>query len=350
MNTYFAKLIEILPIRYFVSPSARVFWLYLFSSALLALVITFYAAFSQQSLVGDSCTIRQRVTKIFALQNLKKYWFSKDSKLDYSYFLVVWYIKIYLISPLTVSGERIAMQVISWLNVWHPPLFLQWNTRVIAFSYTLVLFVASDFTRYWLHRWLHYSDILWQIHKVHHSAGSLNPFTFYRTHPLENFLFGTRYALTAGLVTGVFLWLFGAALSVVSILGGNIFIVFFSLAGTNLRHSHIKLAYPRKLESYFISPAQHQLHHDANFARKNYGGYLAIWDRLFGSLVKTHEVKRRFVYGFFENEKLTTYSTLKQLLLQPFIDIYIFIKIKWIIKRCPHTDSHFRNMSSSKGN
>lgn len=53
--------------------------------------------------------------------------------------------------------------------------------------------------------------------KVNHSAKVLNPFTFYRVHPIENLLFGLRYSLTVGLVTGIFLYLFGARLGLIDI-------------------------------------------------------------------------------------------------------------------------------------
>nr|WP_216092588.1 sterol desaturase family protein [Candidatus Marithrix sp. Canyon 246] len=46
--------------------------------------------------------------------------------------------------------------------------------------FTLSLFIFSDLTRYLLHRLLHSIPILWEFHKVHHSAKVLNPFTFYR--------------------------------------------------------------------------------------------------------------------------------------------------------------------------
>ena len=41
----------------------------------------------------------------------------------------------------------------------------------------------------------------------------------------------------------------------------NLFSFIFNIAGANLRHSHIEIAYWTWLEKIFISPAQHQLHH-----------------------------------------------------------------------------------------
>lgn len=301
-------LTNFLPIDYFFNPASRVFWLYLLSSALIAIIFTWVYA-------------RKHKQK-FKLIIPANYWLSKSALLDYRYFFVIWFFKVYLISPLLFSAELVALKTIKFMNYLHPPLFLNLSASRVALLYTFSLFLFSDFTRYWLHRWLHSSEFLWQFHKVHHSAENLNPLTFYRTHPVENFLFGIRYALSAGFVTGIFFWIFGAKLSLMTIFGSNIFIGIFSLIGSNLRHSHIAFSYPAWIERFFISPAQHQIHHDINASRKNYGGFIGIWDWLFGTLMKTKDKKYPNKYGIIENKEIVNYSTVKQLLLQPFVNIY----------------------------
>ena len=54
----------------------------------------------------------------------------------------------------------------------------------------------------------------------------------------------------------------------------------------NLRHSPFWLRFPAWLERWFLSPAQHQLHHSADPVHydANYGTWLAIWDRMMGRL------------------------------------------------------------------
>lgn len=301
-------LTNFLPIDYFFNPAARVFWLYLLSSALIAIIFTWIYALKHK--------------QKFKLTISADYWLNKSALLDYRYFFVIWFFKVYLISPLLFSAELVALKTVELLNYLHSPLFLNLSASRVALIYTFSLFLFSDFTRYWLHRWLHSSEFLWQFHKVHHSAESLNPLTFYRTHPVENFLFGIRYALSAGFVTGVFFWIFGAKLSLTTIFGSNIFVGIFSLLGSNLRHSHIAFSYPAWLERFFISPSQHQIHHDINASRKNYGGFIAIWDWLFGTLMTTKDKKQPNKYGIIENKEAVNYSTVAQLLLQPFINIY----------------------------
>jgi sterol desaturase/sphingolipid hydroxylase (fatty acid hydroxylase superfamily) len=176
---------------------------------------------------------------------------------------------------------------------------------------------VSDFTRYWLHRFLHTIPFLWKFHKIHHSAKVLTPITFYRIHPVENLLFGFRYSLSIGLVTGVFVYLFGAMIGIHEVLGVNILLYIFSLMGSNLRHSHIKLRYPTFMENICISPFQHQLHHSTKYYNKNFGGYLSIWDNLFGTLQISRDILNR-------NEKIKfgveyeNHNTITKLLWRPF--------------------------------
>lgn len=260
-------------LEYFTNPNKRVFWLYLFSSFFIAMIYLFF---------------NQREAKI----NLsKKLWLNPSAILDYKYFLISSIIKIALITPIVISSKEIALATYRFLDESFGYFRIELNFSLIIFLYTISLFLLSDFSRYWLHRFLHLVPFLWKFHRVHHSAKVLTPITFYRIHPLENILFGFRYSIVIGSVTGVFIYLFGA-IDIYSILGVNIFLFIFSLLGSNLRHSHIKLKYPSFLEKILISPYQHQIHHSQNYTHKNFGGYLAIWDYLFGTLKESKETEK----------------------------------------------------------
>ena len=292
-----------MPWDYVAESGQRLFWLYLLSSALIALLFTGLRAVRQQGL------------------SIRQYWLHPSALLDYRYFFVSWFIKVFMLAPLLVSAKSVALWTFQLVSAWVPR--LEWNPsyETLAFLYTASLFVASDFTRYWLHRWLHTNKWLWQFHKVHHSAPVLNPLTFYRVHPVENFLFGLRYALSAGVVTGLFMFLFGPRLSLVTLMGANAFIFVFSLLGSNLRHSHVFLGYPAWLERWFISPAQHQVHHYSRYARFNYGGYLGVWDWIFGSLMPSGKAERAGQFGF-QAQQMNAYCTIPQLLYAPFVSCY----------------------------
>jgi sterol desaturase/sphingolipid hydroxylase (fatty acid hydroxylase superfamily) len=282
----------------------RIYWLYIVSSALIAAV--YLVVYKKQRRVNLSA----------------KLWLHKSAVLDYKYFVLSFFIKTILIVPVVISINEVSIFVYELL------LDSYGYVRITSFSYmqvmilfTLSLFVVSDFTRYWLHRLLHTVPFLWEFHKVHHSAKVLTPITFYRVHPLENILFGFRYALSIGAVSGIFIYFFGAMIDILDVVGVNVLLFVFSLAGSNLRHSHIKLRYPDILEQIFISPFAHQLHHSTKYFNKNFGGYLAIWDNLFGTLQKSKEVidsKQTIKFGV----QIKDFQTLGSLLFVPFFNIY----------------------------
>ncbi|WP_147285239.1 sterol desaturase family protein [Suttonella ornithocola] len=219
----------------------------------------------------------------------------------------------------------VTLFIYRYLSRWISPLENQLSYTTLMVLYTLSLFIFSDFTRYWLHRFLHTNRFLWAFHKVHHSPECLNPLSFYRVHPVENFLFGIRYALSAGIVTGIFFTLFGMHFSLFTLLGANGVIVIFSALGANLRHSPVRLSYGKWLEYFFISPAQHQIHHSTRHMHYNYGGYLAIWDWLFGSLKRNEELKHplQFGLGYRQREK---YDTILKLIINPFKESVRLVK------------------------
>lgn len=249
-----------------------------------------------------------------------KLWLHPSSKLDYYYFILSYFIKVLMIIPIVISAKSVAFFINK--NLYYEFGFNQiqgvsYESTLVL--YTITLFVVSDFTRYWLHRFLHTVPFLWEFHKVHHSAKVLNPLTFYRVHPVENILFGFRYSLSIGFVTGIFIYFFGSKIGLVEVLGANIFLFFFSLLGSNLRHSHIPLAYFSWLEKWLISPKQHQIHHSKKHFDKNYGGYLAIWDRVFGTLTLSRDVKV-LKFGL-RREQMKNYESLTKILIYPFISI-----------------------------
>ncbi len=225
-----------------------------------------------------------------------------------------------MIFPIVISAKTVAFNINKYLYLvygFNQIENISYETIVVL--YTITLFILSDFTRYWLHRLLHTIPFLWDFHKVHHSAKVLNPLSFYRVHPIENILFGFRYSLSVGFVTGIFIYFFGSKIGIIEVLGANIFVFVFSSLGANLRHSHIPLAYFTFLEKWIISPKQHQIHHSRKHFDKNYGGYLAIWDRVFGTLKLSSEVKV-LKFGI-KKEQMKDYDSLIKILIFPFISI-----------------------------
>ena len=290
---------EYFGLDYFVTSHQRIYLPYLVSAFLIAYIyVRLYP--------------RQR-RKLFS----KQVWWHDSARLDYQYFVLVSLIKAFVIMPLILSSKEVSL----WLTLGLQSSLgymeaVTWSKSSVVLFYTIALFVAGDLTRYWLHRLLHTVPVLWEIHKVHHSAEALNPLTFYRVHPLENILFGLRFALSAGIVTGLFIYLFGAQIGLVQIMGANLFVFLFGMAGANLRHSHIPLRYGNLLEHLFISPYQHQIHHSVELSHKNFGGVLALWDWMFNTL---HiEKVRELEFGL---KNRAGHHTLGSMLLSPFVQI-----------------------------
>jgi len=101
------------------------------------------------------------------------------------------------------------------------------------------------------------------------------------------------------------------------ILGANAFVFLFNFFGSNLRHSHIWLSWGDRVESYLISPAQHQIHHSDNPKHfdANFGAALALWDRLFSCHIKASQVDK-ITYGISVNHQ--GHNSLMQIYFEPF--------------------------------
>ena len=297
MNEFFA-------LEYLTDPNKRLFWIYIISSIVLAIVY-FY--------------IGKKNTRVIMSSKL---WLHPSAKLDYYYFFLSYFINIFLLVPFIVSAKTIAFSTNKFLFLH----FDYFDNTIFTYSqivllYTITLFLVSDFTRYWLHRFLHTIPILWEFHKVHHSAKVLTPVTFYRVHPVENFLFGLRYSLSIGFVTGIFIYFFGAMIDIYTVVGVNVFLFAFSIFGANLRHSHVPFSYFAFIEKWLMSPKQHQIHHSRKHFDKNYGGFVSIWDRMFGSLQLSNEVPI-LKFGLRKNQ-MGDYTSLKSLIFRPFINLLI---------------------------
>ena len=91
--------------------------------------------------------------------------------------------------------------------------------------------------------------------------------------------------------------------------------------GANLRHSHVKLSYPKILEYLFISPYQHQIHHSIRkeHHNKNLGSKLAVWDWLFGTLILSGS-KKSLRFGIIDTKQ--KYTSFIYNLIAPFKRVF----------------------------
>jgi sterol desaturase/sphingolipid hydroxylase (fatty acid hydroxylase superfamily) len=271
----------------FTFENSRLYWVYLLSSLILALIVLGYVSYRKHG----------KIKPLLVIQELfdSKIWFHKSALVDYKIFIGNSIILGLAIVPFFVSALLVMDGMKNQMVIWfgEPDITLRADVWVVLF-YTIVLWLVSDFSRFLLHFLLHKIPFLWRIHEVHHSAEVLTPMTQYRMHPIEMLLFYFRGVFVIGVISGVFLYYYPFQFGYIEIFGVNVFRFAFLLVGSNLRHSHVPMRYPTIVEFIFISPYQHQIHHSVEKKHfdKNYGSHLAIWDWLFGSLVRSKETEK----------------------------------------------------------
>jgi sterol desaturase/sphingolipid hydroxylase (fatty acid hydroxylase superfamily) len=273
----------------------RMYWAYLLSALSIALVV----------LAVRHWRSTRKLSPLAALRELfsPRIWWHPSARLDYMLFALNPLMRA-LLAVGGLSMVPIALAVSEIMDDGWGAASLHLTDWQVAALFTLALFVADDFTRYWLHRLLHRVRALWALHRLHHSAEVLTPITVYRMHPLESALYSLRMVATQGIVVGVFFYLFGMRLSAWEVAGANVFTYAFNMAGSNLRHSHVWLSFGPVLERLVISPAQHQIHHSDRREHydRNFGSFLAVWDWLFGTLTLARgQVVTGFGLGYTSN-------------------------------------------------
>ena len=299
----------------FFNPQKRIFWGYLLAALSIALL---WLMFYQKK--DLSLSFKQ----IFSF----KTWLSRSARADY-YLMIINGVVMTVLSPRLLAKATIATLLFTGLHTLFDGRALittDISASTLAIAFTLFLFVFDDFARYWLHRWLHAFPLLWSFHKVHHSATVLNPFTVFRTHPIEAILFTLRSAIVQGVSVAFFIYFFGDKVTLVTVLGASIFTFIFNILGSNLRHSPVPIGYWHPVERVFISPAQHHIHHSVAPAHidKNFGVVFSIWDVWFGSHCFS-EKNQSLSFGL-AHQMPKNKHTLFTLYFYPFKDAWYILK------------------------
>jgi sterol desaturase/sphingolipid hydroxylase (fatty acid hydroxylase superfamily) len=168
------------------------------------------------------------------------------------------------------------------------------TSRVIA---TVFMFLAYEFG-YWVDHYLsHRIPLLWDFHKVHHTAEVLSPLTNFRVHPVDSLVFGNILGISLGVTGGALTYL--QLGSPFEIGGTNLILVAFLFITIHLQHSHIWIATTGVLGRVILSPAHHQIHHsdDPKHFNKNFGSCLSVWDWVFGTLHVPGRKRERLTFG-----------------------------------------------------
>jgi len=128
--------------------------------------------------------------------------------------------------------------------------------------------VIGDFGSYWMHRWLHSSNLGWKIHALHHSSEKLYVLSAIRNHPLNVLLVYGSQMIPLALLGAPPLLL--ALLSVFTVVHGM------------LQHANLEMRLG-VFNRIFSTADYHRWHHsiDMEASNTNYGSNVILWDMLF---------------------------------------------------------------------
>jgi sterol desaturase/sphingolipid hydroxylase (fatty acid hydroxylase superfamily)/creatinine amidohydrolase/Fe(II)-dependent formamide hydrolase-like protein len=290
-------------------PSHRVYWLYLCTALAFALFI-----FGGERR-GD-LSLREFVR--FCLP--KSVYLHASARVDYGYFVVNRIVFGLLLLPIIAAASLLSAAgtkaLLGW--IWHGPGIPPSDAAGWTAVQTIASVLAMDLGLFLSHLLQHRVPVLWEFHKVHHSAQVLTPVTAYRVHPVDDVLAMSLSGLCAGVVVGTFAFLQPGNAGAATVLGVNAALFLYYALGYNLRHSNVWMSYGHVLSRILISPAQHQIHHSkaAQHFDKNFGFIFAFWDAWFGSLYVPRS-KEHIAVGLPDRED-EKYSSVLRLYLLPF--------------------------------
>ncbi|MFB2981140.1 sterol desaturase family protein [Microseira sp. BLCC-F43] len=294
--------------------SSQIYWVYILSAIFIATLIYVFGRGNQE-----------RDKNLLQYLLPKEVYLHRSSITQYKYFFPICLFEIIFLVPTTIYLANIAEitdKTLTEITGITAPFAITIPQLWQNILFTFFIGLLADFANFLYHYLSHKIPVLWEFHKVHHSAEVITPLTVYRTHPVELF-FGTITIVSVAVFgTGIGMYLFGTEMKQLLIYGVSFERFIFYLAGYNLRHSHIWLAYPQWISHVLISPAQHQIHHsvEPKHYDKNFGYILGFWDWMFGSLyVPTSYEKLNF--GLADGES-NLFNSVPNIFLQPFRAIW----------------------------
>ena len=164
-----------------------------------------------------------------------------------------------------VLGLSVAIIAYSWLvsKVALVHINVTWLTYVVAF-------ICIDFAGYWVHRWEHHINLLWNLHIIHHSSEDFNLACALRQSVSMLVNPFTIVLLPAALL--------GVPTEVMAIVGP---VQLFAQFWYHTQHIN-KMSF---LENIIVTPSHHRVHHAINkeYLDKNLSQIFIIWDKLFGT-------------------------------------------------------------------
>ena len=147
------------------------------------------------------------------------------------------------------------------------PAFMEWT----PFNVHFVALLGCDLGYYLAHRMYHMTNIGWASHVMHHSSPDFNYSTALRQGVFEQ-LYSTWFYLPLAFL-GVPMEVHYLHRSI------NTIMQFW----THTQEIPKLTGILSPIEWISNTPSHHRVHHARNYGRRNFGGMLIIWDRLFGT-------------------------------------------------------------------
>ena len=179
----------------------------------------------------------------------------------------------------------------------------------------LIVLLVRDFCDFYTHLLSHRWQWLWEFHAMHHSATFLTPLSGKRSHVVDDLFHAGVGGVVLAVTVGVLAYCAAIPPVEITLFGVDAYLICHLLNFNQLQHSHVHLSFGR-LERFFISPAQHHLHHDRDQSPRNLGALLSVWDRLFGTFAYSQK-PGSFVVGLPVDQQ-PHYDSVVKLYLRPF--------------------------------
>lgn len=189
----------------------------------------------------------------------------KDDVLNDSAYMLI----VQIALPVFLTSY-IGFSLLELFSSWQATISSLWPHDLPVWQQAILMLLAAEFLRYWLHRASHEWPLLWRLHAVHHSPHKVYWVNVARFHPIEKtlqFLFDSLPFILMG-VSG-------------QVLG--LYLVLYSINGF-FQHCDIKVRLG--FLNYIVSgPELHRWHHSKfpKESNQNYGNNLIVWDLLFGT-------------------------------------------------------------------
>lgn len=167
--------------------------------------------------------------------------------------------------------------------------------------------IAFDMTIYFQHRLFHWLQVLWVLHRVHHSDLDYDVTTGNRFHPLS--------ILISMMIKLFLVWLVGPPMMAI--------LIAEVLLNATSMFNHSNIALPQGVEKtlrwVIVTPEMHRIHHSSKKSEHscNFGFNFSCWDRVFGTYLDKASIDQSEMRIGIEGYGEESSVRLDHLLVQP---------------------------------